>query len=74
MSFADLLKNSLSELNSSFQDEMKRDRGEIYPKLAAIHRKITDEFTFILKPKDLVAYAAARSYLDLCRVMLENMK
>ena len=64
MSFADLLKNSLSELNSSFQDEMKRDRGEIYPKLAAIHRKITDEFTFILKPKDKVAYAAARSYLD----------
>ncbi|KXW55386.1 EH signature domain-containing protein [Ferrovum sp. PN-J185] len=64
MSFTDLLKNSLADLNSTFQYELKSDRGESYPKLSKIHKKITDEFTFILKPKDEVAYAAARNFLD----------
>ena len=64
MSFANLLKNSLADLNNTFQYELKGDRGESYPKLSKIHKKITDEFTFILKPKDEVAYAAARSFLD----------
>ncbi|QWD83156.1 hypothetical protein ICU98_06895 [Polynucleobacter sp. MWH-P3-07-1] len=64
MSFANLLKNSLADLNNTFQFELKSDRGESYPKLSKIHKKITDEFTFILKPKDEVAYAAARSFLD----------
>jgi len=64
MSFANLLKNSLADLNNTFQYELKSDRGESYPKLSKINKKITDEFTFILKPKDEVAYAAARSFLD----------
>ena len=64
MSFADLLKNSLAGLNNSFQNELTRDRGETHPKLTKMYKKITEEFTFILKPKDEVAYAAARDYLD----------
>ena len=64
MSFSEQLKNSLVELNVSFQNEMKRDYGESYPNLSKIHKKITDEFTFVLKPKDEVAYAAARNYLS----------
>jgi len=64
MSFAELLKNSLSDLNHTFQHELKKHRGEGYPKLSKMHKKITDEFTFILKPKDEIAYAAARNYLD----------
>jgi hypothetical protein len=57
------LKNSLSTLNANFLFELKRDGGENFPKLSKIHKKIADEFTYILKPKDEVAYAAARSYL-----------
>lgn len=64
MSFTDQLKNSLSDLNNSFQHELKREKSEAFPKLNKIHKKITDEFTFFLKPKDDVAYAAARDYLD----------
>lgn len=64
MSFVDILKNSLSDLNNSFQYELKREKGDTYSKLSNIHKKITDEFTFFLKPKDDVAYAAARDYLD----------
>lgn len=64
MSFTDLLKNSLFDLNNAFQDELRNERGETYPKLVKTHKKITDEFTFFLKPKDDVAYAAARDYLD----------
>lgn len=64
MPFANLLKNSLADLNSAFQQELKSTRLPDYPKLSKIHKKITDEFTFILKPKDDIAYAAARSFLD----------
>ncbi|CAM3679609.1 EH signature domain-containing protein [Polynucleobacter antarcticus] len=64
MSFTDLLKHSLANLNNSFQYELRRDHGESHPRLAKVHKKITDEFTFILKPKDEVAYAAARDYLN----------
>jgi len=64
MSFANLLKNSLADLNNTFQFELKSDRGDIYPKLSKIHKKITDEFAFILRPKDEVAYGAARGFLD----------
>ena len=52
MSFVDLLKNSLSDLNNSFQYELRGEKGETYPKLSNMHKKITDEFTFFLKPKD----------------------
>lgn len=64
MSFADLLKTSLAKLNNTFQSELARDQVETYPKLSKIHKKITDEFTFILKPKDEVAYKAAKEYLE----------
>lgn len=64
MPYTTILKNSLAELNNTFQYELKRDRGELHPKLAKIHKKITDEFTFILKPKDEVAYKAAKEFLD----------
>ncbi len=64
MSFIDLLKSSLSDLNTTFQYELKKEKGEPYPKLSGIHKKITDEFTFFLKPKDDVAYAVARDYLS----------
>jgi hypothetical protein len=64
MSFVNLLKDSLADLNNTFQYEMRSNCGESYTKLSKIHKKITDEFTFILKPKDDVAYAAARSFLD----------
>ncbi len=64
MSFSSELKNSLSDLNNSFQHELRREKGDTYPKLTNIHKKITDEFTFFLKPKDDVAYAAARDYLN----------
>lgn len=64
MSFTDQLKISLSDLNNSFLHELRREKSEAFPKLAKIHKKITDEFTFFLKPKDDVAYAAARDYLD----------
>ena len=64
MSFTDLLKNSLTDLNNSFQLEMNRNHGESFTKLQVINKKITDQFTFILKPKDEVAYAAARKYLE----------
>ena len=57
------LKNSLNALNSTFLYELKRDRGESFPKLSKIHEIITDKFTFVLKPKDEVAYIAARNYL-----------
>jgi hypothetical protein len=29
-----------------------------------MHKKITDEFTYILKPKDDLAYKAAKNYLE----------
>jgi hypothetical protein len=64
MSFVDQLKHSLCDLNTSFQRELRKERTETFPKLSSIHKKITDEFTFFLKPKDDVAYAAARDYLD----------
>ena len=63
MPFANLLKNSLDDLNNTFQYELKGGHGETYPNLAKIHKKITDEYSFFLKPKDDVAYAAARDYL-----------
>lgn len=64
MSFANLLKNSLEDLNKTFQYELRGRHGETCPKLDKIHKKITDEYSFFLKPKDDVAYAAARDYLD----------
>jgi hypothetical protein len=64
MSYADELKRSFFELNTSFQSELKRDTKAVFPQLTKIHKKITDEFTFILKPKDDLAYKAAKNYLE----------
>lgn len=64
MSFSDLLKNSLTDLNNSFQFELSRNDEKSFAKLKEINKKITEQFTFILKPKDEVAYAAARMYLE----------
>lgn len=64
MSYADQLKSSLQSLSVSFQSDLKRDANASFPQLSRIHKKITDEFTYILKPKDAIAYKAARSYLE----------
>jgi hypothetical protein len=64
MSNADQLKKSLIALNLSFQSDLKREAMHSFSQLSKIHKKITDEFTYILKPKDDLAYKAARSYLE----------
>jgi len=58
------LKNTLNELNESFRRELKKDLKGNFPKLIKINKKITDEYTFVLKPKEEVAYTAAKSYLE----------
>ena len=64
MSYANKLKSSLLELNFSFQSELRRASSVSMPQLAKIHKRITDEFTYILKPKDDLAYKAAKNYLE----------
>lgn len=64
MSYAEQLKRSLHGLNVSFQSDLKREAMSYFPLLSKIHKKITEEFTYILKPKDDLAYKAAKSYLE----------
>ena len=64
MSYANQLKNSLAGLNISFQTDLKRESRDLFPQLLKIHKKITDEFTYLLRPKDDQAYKAAKNYLE----------
>lgn len=64
MSFIDSLKSSLDNLNISLKADFQREKDNDYPKLKKAHKVITDEFTFILKPKEAIAYSAARLYLE----------
>ena len=64
MSYANQLKNSLAGLNISFQSDLKRESRDLFPQLLKIHKKITDEFTYLMRPKDDQAYKAAKSYLE----------